>query len=152
MEDAIALQDAGCFCVVLESVPDRIASYITKLLEIPTIGIGAGAGTSGQVQVFHDLVGLFDKFIPKFSRRFANVGSEIHRALNDYHSEVKTGSFPASSNSFSIKDEQYNDFIQMMESRGWNLDKHSHQVKEDPENSEIDGLYGASSTLVVEEK
>ena len=94
MEDALALQEAGCVALVLEMVPTRVATEVTQALDIPTIGIGAGPGTSGQVLVFHDLVGLFDKFTPKFAPRFAEAGEVMRQGVCDYNQQVKAGTFP----------------------------------------------------------
>ena len=111
LADALALEEAGCIAVVLECVPDRIADYITSRLSVPTIGIGAGAGCSGQVQVLHDVLGLYDKLQPKFSRQYVDVGSAISSALERYAADVRTASFPAKKESFTIADEQYDEFI-----------------------------------------
>lgn len=110
LNDALALQAAGCFSIVLEAVPDRVAAYITEQLTIPTIGIGAGAGCSGQVLVWHDMLGLFARFQPKFSKQFADIGSAITTALQDYTAEVRAGGFPAQEHVFSISDEEWNAF------------------------------------------
>lgn len=91
---ARALADAGCFSVVLESVPAEVASWITAELTIPTIGIGAGGGTSGQVLVYHDLLGYFDRFTPKFVKRYAQLYPTIVSALRDYKTDVETHGFP----------------------------------------------------------
>jgi 3-methyl-2-oxobutanoate hydroxymethyltransferase len=94
MEEALALQEAGCVALVLEMVPSRVATNVTEALDIPTIGIGAGPGTSGQVLVFHDLVGLFDKFTPKFAPRFAEAGQVMRQGVEAYQQQVKAGTFP----------------------------------------------------------
>lgn len=112
LNDALALQAAGCFSIVLEAVPDRVAAYITAQLTIPTIGIGAGAGCSGQVLVWHDMLGLFARFQPKFSKQFADIGSAITTALQTYTAEVRAGKFPAEEHVFSISDEEWNQFSQ----------------------------------------
>uniref|UniRef100_A0A6A7FSC2 3-methyl-2-oxobutanoate hydroxymethyltransferase n=2 Tax=Hirondellea gigas TaxID=1518452 RepID=A0A6A7FSC2_9CRUS len=114
-QDALALQEAGCVMIVMECVPSTVASYITSRLNIPTIGIGAGSGTSGQVQVFHDMVGLFDKFTPKFSKRYAEVGKLIESVVSEYRTEVEEKVFPAESHSFSMKDDQYRNFLELVE-------------------------------------
>lgn len=107
LADALALQEAGCFAIVLEAVPARVAALVTSRLAIPTIGIGAGAGCSGQVLVYHDLLGLFDKFQPRFVRQYANVGQVILTALEQYRQEVESGQFPATEHTFTIKDEEF---------------------------------------------
>lgn len=93
-EDALSLQQAGCFSIVLEAVPSSLAKEITESLNIPTIGIGAGSDTDGQILVFHDLIGLFEK-TPKFVKRYAEAGKIIKEALVKFSSEVKDGKFPS---------------------------------------------------------
>ena len=105
MEDARALEDAGVFSLVLECVPASLATLITQRLSIPTIGIGAGSGCDGQVQVFHDMLGLFSDFVPKHAKRYATLGEAIAEAVAAYASEVKDGSFPTRKHSYHIKDE-----------------------------------------------
>lgn len=105
IRDAQALQDAGAFAVVLELVPAPLAKLITEKLTIPTIGIGAGVYCDGQVQVFHDVLGLFDDFIPRHTRRFAEVGTTMTDALDTYRTSVADGTFPADENSFKMSDE-----------------------------------------------
>lgn len=95
---AVELQDAGAFAVVLECVPAELAHHISALLAIPTIGIGAGAGCDGQVQVFHDLLGL-GEFLPKHAKRYANLGDEIARAVSAYAGDVRSRSFPGETQS-----------------------------------------------------
>ena len=104
MQDAVALQEAGCFAIVLELVPEDLAAKITAQLKIPVIGIGAGAGTDGQVLVLHDLLGFDDSFQPKFLKRYANLGETVTAALNQYAAEVKGQVFPAKEHSFQNKD------------------------------------------------
>ena len=105
MQDALALQDAGAFSVVLELVPTELASEITETLDIPTIGIGAGPECDGQVQVFHDLLGLFDDFSPKHARKYANLSEIIQGAVSHYVSDVQEQTFPTDKESFSMKPE-----------------------------------------------
>jgi len=100
MEDALALEDAGAFSLVLECVPAELAKEITSRLRIPVIGIGAGPYCDGQVLVFHDLLGLFPRLTPKFVRRYAELYPEIIKALQDYKQEVKEELFPAQEHSF----------------------------------------------------
>lgn len=102
MHDAQALEQAGAFAVVLELVPAPLARLITERLSVPTIGIGAGAGCDGQVQVFHDMLGLFDAFVPKHAKRYADIGSAIREALQQYTAEVKSGAFPTEAHSFKM--------------------------------------------------
>ncbi|MCU0480824.1 MAG: 3-methyl-2-oxobutanoate hydroxymethyltransferase [Anaerolineae bacterium] len=102
LADARAVQEAGAFAVVLELVPTPLATLITEQLTIPTIGIGAGAGCSGQVQVFHDVLGLFDAFIPRHTKRYAEIGKTIQDALSQYRADVLAGQFPTDANSFGM--------------------------------------------------
>jgi 3-methyl-2-oxobutanoate hydroxymethyltransferase len=99
VEDAVILEEAGCFSIVLESVPARLAEMISKKIFIPTIGIGAGAGCDGQVLVTHDLLGLFDRFTPKFVKKYANFHGEMQKAFADYIEDVETKRFPAAEQS-----------------------------------------------------
>jgi len=107
LDDALALQQAGCFAIVLESVPARVAALISERLTVPTIGIGAGAGCDGQVLVSHDLLGLFDRFTPRFVKQYANLRGEMLRAFERYHAEVRGREFPASEHTFSIGDDEW---------------------------------------------
>lgn len=107
LEDALKLQDAGCFSIVLEAVPARLATLVSERLEIPTIGIGAGAGCDGQVLVTHDLLGLFDRFTPKFVRQYANLHAEIGRAFEEYIADVSNGIFPAPEHTIDMPDEDW---------------------------------------------
>ncbi|MDI6705090.1 MAG: 3-methyl-2-oxobutanoate hydroxymethyltransferase [Bacillota bacterium] len=100
LEDATALEEAGAFSLILECVPEEAGRLITHKISIPTIGIGAGRYCDGQVLVFHDMVGLFEKFIPKFVKRYANLGEEVVKALKDFKGEVKEGKFPADDHVF----------------------------------------------------
>jgi len=102
MNDALALERAGAFAVVLELVPTPLASLITKRLRVPTIGIGAGPGCDGQVQVFHDLLGLFEEFVPKHTKRYAHVGETIRNALVAYAADVRENRFPTDEQSFTM--------------------------------------------------
>ncbi len=104
IEDALAVQRAGAFCVVIEAVPEKLASLITKRLEIPTIGIGAGKGCDGQVLVYQDMLGMFSDFTPKFVKRYANVGEIMTAAFKKYDEEVKNSSFPLEENTYKIDD------------------------------------------------
>ncbi|NOQ39603.1 MAG: 3-methyl-2-oxobutanoate hydroxymethyltransferase [Anaerolineales bacterium] len=111
LEDALSLEDAGCFGLVLESIPTRVAAYITQKLKIPTIGIGAGSGCDGQVLVTHDLLGLYDKFTPKFVKLYAALHEEIDTAIRSYQNDVLQGIFPAQEHSFSISDQEWELFL-----------------------------------------
>ncbi|MBX3048381.1 MAG: 3-methyl-2-oxobutanoate hydroxymethyltransferase [Anaerolineales bacterium] len=107
IEDALALQKAGAFSLVLESVPARLAEWISQELTIPTIGIGAGVSCDGQVLVTHDLLGLFDRFTPKFVKKYANMHAVMADAFAAYKAEVEQRSFPGEEHSVSIKEEQW---------------------------------------------
>lgn len=106
LDDAKALEDAGCFSIVLESVPARVAAIVTERLSIPTIGIGAGPHCDAQVLVFHDAVGLFPDFTPKFAKRYAELGTAVVDAMRAYREEVVAGTFPGPQHAFTIKDEE----------------------------------------------
>ena len=97
IEDALILEDAGCYAIVLESIPAEVAQLISKRLSIPVIGIGAGIGCDGQVLVTHDLLGLFDRFTPSFVKKYADLFSEMERAFQEYIADVKERRFPAPS-------------------------------------------------------
>jgi 3-methyl-2-oxobutanoate hydroxymethyltransferase len=101
-EDAKALQHAGCFSIVVEGVPDEVGRMLTEAIDIPTVGIGAGPGTDGQVLVFHDVLGIEDRITPKFVRRYAALGAEGTRALSAYADDVRTGAFPNAAESYHL--------------------------------------------------
>ncbi|HYD57132.1 MAG TPA: 3-methyl-2-oxobutanoate hydroxymethyltransferase [Burkholderiales bacterium] len=105
VEDAVALEAAGCWGVVLELVPAPLARLVTERIGIPTIGIGAGADCDGQVLVFHDMVGLFSGFTPTFVKRYTEAGAAIRKAVERYAEEVRSGAFPSGGQSFGMKDE-----------------------------------------------
>jgi 3-methyl-2-oxobutanoate hydroxymethyltransferase len=107
LEDAVILESAGCFSIVLESVPSRLAALISNRLSIPTIGIGAGSGCDGQVLVTHDLLGLFDRFTPRFVKQYANLSKEMEKAFAAYISDVKTHQFPTEEHSIDMSDEEW---------------------------------------------
>ena len=105
IEDALAVQEAGAFSVVLECVPAKLAKIVTEKLSIPTIGIGAGPDCDGQILVYQDMLGMYKDFSPKFVKHFGNVGDQILEAFNKYDSEVKNSAFPSEEHSFKIDDE-----------------------------------------------
>ncbi len=115
LEDALFLEEAGCFSIVLESVPARLAEFISKRLTIPTIGIGAGVGCDGQVLVVHDLLGLFDRFTPKFVKQYANLHTEMTQAFGEYIADVTTRRFPAKEHSVDMDEEEWECFTQSVE-------------------------------------
>src|ERR1700733_13765597 len=117
LDDALAIQDAGCFMLEFEAVPSRIAKIISGQLEIPTIGIGAGVGTDGQVLLSYDLLGAFVDFKPKFTKRFANLAEVAVAGLKHYVAEVKQGKFPDDEHSYSVDDKEYEKFLNLVESR-----------------------------------
>jgi 3-methyl-2-oxobutanoate hydroxymethyltransferase len=100
--DAIALEQAGAFAVVLETVPAPLAALITRKLTIPTIGIGAGPGCDGQIQVINDLLGSFSDFVPKHAKQYAKLADVVKNAVSEYQSEVKGGAFPTDKHSFTM--------------------------------------------------
>ncbi len=103
IEDAKAVQEAGAFAVVLECVPGDLAAHITKMLDIPTIGIGAGNGCDGQVLVYQDMLGMYSDFTPKFVKKYADMGNIMKEAFRNYIKDVKSGSFPTEQHTFSSK-------------------------------------------------
>jgi 3-methyl-2-oxobutanoate hydroxymethyltransferase len=102
LDDALALEQAGAFAVVLETVPAALAALITRKLKIPTIGIGAGPGCDGQVQVINDLLGSFSDFVPKHAKQYASLADIIKNAVTEYQTEVKNGAFPTEKHSFTM--------------------------------------------------
>jgi 3-methyl-2-oxobutanoate hydroxymethyltransferase len=106
LADALALEAAGCFAIVLEAVPVPVAARITDSLTVPTIGIGAGAACDGQVLVYHDLLGLTEGRTPRFVKRYANLAEEIRGALTTYAEEVRTGVYPAPEHTYAMPDDE----------------------------------------------
>src|SRR4051812_24769184 len=106
LEDALALQDAGCFAIVFEAIPAEVTDVIMERMEVPIIGIGAGASTDGQVLVLHDLLGIHDGFQPKFVKRYAHVKQEMVRGVEAYAEEVRTRRFPTPEHSYGIAPEE----------------------------------------------
>jgi len=102
LEDALALQEAGCFAIVLEAVPSPVARTVTEALAVPTIGIGAGPDTDGQVLVWHDMLGYYDGHAPRFVKRYAELGEAIVDALGRYADEVRTGAFPEEQHTYAM--------------------------------------------------
>jgi 3-methyl-2-oxobutanoate hydroxymethyltransferase len=105
-DDALALQEAGCFAIVFEAVPAPVAEIVVERLEIPVIGIGAGPGTAGQVLVFHDLLGIYEGHAPRFAKRFAHLKREMVAGVRAYATEVREGRFPAEEHCYSIDPEE----------------------------------------------
>ena len=104
--DALALEEAGAFMIVMECIPDLLAARITRSITIPTIGIGAGKECDGQVLVYHDLVGLFERFTPKFVKQYVKLAPQIREALESYRKEVEGGLFPGPEHSFAMSAEE----------------------------------------------
>jgi 3-methyl-2-oxobutanoate hydroxymethyltransferase len=107
IEDAQALAEAGCFSIVLEGIPSPIAAMVTEAIPIPTIGIGAGPDCDGQVLVIHDLLGLFERFTPKFVRQYARLSEQIRNALTSFREEVEKGIFPGPEHGFTIDEQEF---------------------------------------------
>jgi 3-methyl-2-oxobutanoate hydroxymethyltransferase len=117
LQDALALETAGCFSIVLEAVPEPVATVISQQLTIPTIGIGAGAGCDGQVLVYHDLLGMFDRLQPRFVKEYANLGQTILEAFIAYREDVVHGRFPASEHTYPMAEDELTDFLEKAEGR-----------------------------------
>lgn len=117
LEDAFAIQDAGCFMLEFEAVPAPIAKVISDQLEIPTIGIGAGAGTDGQILLSYDLLGVFTDFKPKFTKRYANLTEVAISGLRSYAEEVRSGAFPDDDHSYGVDQSEYEKFLNLVEKR-----------------------------------
>lgn len=111
LEDALLLQAAGCFSLVLESVPARLAEFVSQRLEIPTIGIGAGAGCDGQVLVTHDLLGLFERFMPRFVKQYADFYAQMEAAFTAYKADVESRAFPAQAHTVEMPDDEWEEFV-----------------------------------------
>lgn len=111
LEDAVALEEAGCFSLVLEAIPAPVAARITERLTIPTLGIGSGPECSGQVLVLHDLLGLYEGRSPRFAKRYADLGAEIRGALERFAVEVRSGAFPTEEHTYAMPDEELETFL-----------------------------------------
>jgi 3-methyl-2-oxobutanoate hydroxymethyltransferase len=111
LKDAKALQDAGCICIVIECVPEKVAQEISQRLTIPTIGIGSGVHVDGQVLVFHDVLGMYDRFTPKFCRQYAQINQVMQRAIAKYRDDVVTRQFPSKEYIFKVKRDELNAFM-----------------------------------------
>ena len=114
IQGALALEEAGCFAIVLESVPEPLAALITQQLSIPTIGIGASAACDGQVLVFHDALGIFDDFQPKFVKRFAEVGRIMTAALEQYRVEVENRQFPGMEHTYPMAADEWSELLAIL--------------------------------------
>jgi 3-methyl-2-oxobutanoate hydroxymethyltransferase len=116
LDDALALQEAGCFAIVFEAIPAEVTDAIMPYMEIPIIGIGAGPSTDGQVLVLHDLLTIHDDFQPKFAKRFASVKAEMRRGVDAYADEVRTRRFPAAEHTYGIAPEELERFREALPS------------------------------------
>jgi 3-methyl-2-oxobutanoate hydroxymethyltransferase len=117
LEDALAIEDAGCFMLEFEAVPAKIARLISEQLAIPTIGIGAGAGSDGQILLCHDLLGVFTDFKPKFTKRFAKLTEVAVAGIKQYVKEVKEGAFPDDDHSYTVNEAEFEKFAGMVARR-----------------------------------
>jgi 3-methyl-2-oxobutanoate hydroxymethyltransferase len=117
LEDALAIEDAGCFMLEFEAVPAKIAKLISEQLTIPTIGIGAGSGTDGQILLCYDLLGVFTDFKPKFTKRYAKLTEVAVAGIEEYVKEVKEGSFPDDDHSYGVNEPEYEKFAAMVAKR-----------------------------------
>jgi 3-methyl-2-oxobutanoate hydroxymethyltransferase len=121
-DDALALQDAGCFAIVFEAVPAAVTETVVQRLRAPAIGIGAGPATDGQVLVFHDLLGMYDGHAPRFVERFAEVRKEMVRGVRSYADAVRTGRFPAEQHCYSIPADELERFREVIDpGRAWDV-------------------------------
>jgi len=111
LEDALALEEAGCFSLVLESIPTRLAELISKRVSIPTIGIGAGGGCDGQVLVVHDMLGFFDRFAPKFVKKYTDLQGEMGRVFGEFISDVTERRFPTQEHSVEMPDKEWESLL-----------------------------------------
>ena len=117
LEDALAIQDAGCFMLEFEAVPGKIAELISQQLEIPTIGIGAGVGTDGQILLCYDLLGVFTDFKPKFTKRYGKLTEVAVNGIQQYVSEVKSNTFPDDDHTYGVDEPEFERFATMVENR-----------------------------------
>ncbi len=131
MNDAVALEQAGAFAVVLETIPAPLARLITQRLRVPTIGIGAGPHCDGQVQVYHDLLGLFEGFVPKHARQYARLGEAVRDAVAAYAGDVREGRFPTEEHSFAMDEKALAELVT------------SDETREDQRRTEPSGSNGA---------
>lgn len=117
-EDAMALQDAGVFAILLELVPARVAAALTEKLSVPTIGIGSGPNCSGQCQILHDVIGMFEAFTPRHAKRYAEVGATLAAGLQAFVREIKDRAYPGPEHSFRIEREALQEFLDYVKSKG----------------------------------
>jgi 3-methyl-2-oxobutanoate hydroxymethyltransferase len=117
LEDALALQEAGCFAIVFEAIPNELTDLIMERMEIPVIGIGAGPSTDGQVLVYHDLLGINDAFKPKFVKRYAELRQTMVDAVHDYAEDVRTRAFPGPEHAYGVAPEEMDRLREMLAKR-----------------------------------
>ncbi|MFH2102233.1 MAG: 3-methyl-2-oxobutanoate hydroxymethyltransferase [Chloroflexota bacterium] len=115
IQDALLLQGAGCFSLVLESIPSKLAALISKRLSIPTIGIGAGSGCDGQVLVTPDLLGIFDRFTPRFVKKYADLYTEMVKAFGTFIADVHAGAFPAAEHLIEMPDDEWDELTRLID-------------------------------------
>ncbi len=115
VDDAKALEEAGAFSILLECVPSKVSKLVTERAEIPIISIGAGPACNGQLLIFHDMFGLYPAFTPKFAKQYADVGEIIVEGLKRYSEDVRSGAFPEPKHGFTIRDEQYEELLKMLD-------------------------------------
>lgn len=118
IDDAMALEQAGCYALVLEAIPGVVARAISSRVSIPTIGIGAGPDCHGQVLVYHDLLGMFDRFTPTFAKKYADLNGEIERALVSFREDVSNRRFPEQAHTFSMSDAAADEFQRRLQEKG----------------------------------
>lgn len=114
LEDALILQHSGCFGIVLESIPARLAALVSKRLDIPTIGIGAGSGCDGQVLVAPDMLGLFSRFTPKFVKKYASLHDTMREAFSSYVADIESGTFPGTEHTYEMSDAEWEETIKLI--------------------------------------
>lgn len=158
LDDALRLQDAGVFACVLECVPDNVATAITETLEVPTIGIGAGPGTSGQVLVYHDMLGMtshphHEQFVPKFCKRYAQVGHAIQEGLIQFKRDVESGFFPGTEYApYHMKEKEREEFESLLAKDAIAREKqHERAAERYTQTDEYEKLelYGSNSSSLT---
>ena len=117
LDDALALEDAGVFAILLELVPARVAEVISAKVHVPTISIGSGAGCDGHCQIYHDVIGMFEAFTPRHAKRYAEVGATLHEALTRFNAEIKSADYPGPEHSFKIDADELRAFMRGAASR-----------------------------------
>ena len=151
LSDALALEAAGCFAIVLEAVPVPVAARITESLTVPTIGIGAGPECDGQVLVYHDLLGLTEGRAPRFVKRYANLAEEIRNALTTYAAEVRSGAYPAPEHTYAMPEDELELFSEAYSSKFERLDRSFQtDTRAEPAPPEGGTASGASAKRVQE--